>query len=112
MNLYFYISRRQHDKGGSQVEWAANASNLIQSENFTLAFRLRSQPVAEVALQLQCEGTQIVAQLDRNETLLVDTPQLGKVTVQPAKWQTEHEFLLRLKAIEETPEGVVTQNGM
>ncbi|CDI80607.1 hypothetical protein, conserved [Eimeria acervulina] len=92
------------------VDWRANSDSLVQSEHFKLGFRLRSQPVADVSLQLHCEGTEIIAQLkpdqafkDASSSLsLIEGAELGKITVQPANWRTEYEFLLRLKITAES----------
>ena len=73
--------------------------------------------MADVSLQLHCEGTEIIAQLkpdqaftDASSSLsLIEGAELGKITVQPANWRTEYEFLLRLKI---TAESSAAQSSM
>ncbi|CDJ29125.1 uncharacterized protein EMH_0018570 [Eimeria mitis] len=100
------------------VDWKANSNQLVESEHFKLAFRLRSQPVADVSLQLHCEGARIIAQLGRDQQLddasptlsLNDSVDLGNVTVKPTNWQAEHEFLLRLEIAKEASDNSAAQN--
>ncbi|CDI82519.1 hypothetical protein, conserved [Eimeria praecox] len=106
------------DDDTAGVSWKANSDYLVESEHFKLAFRLRSQPVADVSLQLSCEGTEIIGQLKSDHALDGTSPQsklneggdLGKIVVQPAHWQTEYEFLLRVKSTAEGSDRMVVES--
>ena len=102
------------------MEWQTNVGSLIESDQFELAFRLRSRPLFDVDLELRCEGTEIVAQLSHNRqadneatnTQNSSRTNLGRVTVTPDKWDTQQSFLLRLKSTVGAPGSYLAQNGV
>ncbi|CDJ66600.1 hypothetical protein, conserved [Eimeria necatrix] len=101
------------------VEWGTNPHYLIATEQFNLSFRLRSQPLANVSLQLHCDGTEIISQTkhvyDFEDMPNIDTfdedEKLGQIFVETAHWQAEYSFILRILNISETHNASLAYSG-
>lgn len=101
-----------------QVQWLTNPDDLIKSDQFRLAFRLRSRPLADVNLNLKCEAAEVVAQLTDTRdseqevgTQTVASEELGRISVTPADWQVERSFLLRATVTKNMEASSLTENG-
>ncbi|OEH77174.1 hypothetical protein cyc_05223 [Cyclospora cayetanensis] len=87
------------------VEWHTSTHELIEKDELKLAFRLRSRPLADVRLELLCEGMEVTSQdqksLTRDNTSThVDSSvsnELRRVTVAPTEWRTQRSFTLQLQ---------------
>lgn len=78
-----------------------------------MAFRLTSRPLAEVHLELHCEGAETVVGLpvwQHPEELAPGTQDRG-VTVKPSDWQMEQTLMLRFTGTENLEDGAFDESG-
>ena len=95
------------------MEWYTKTDSLIDSRSFKLEFRLKSRPLSDVHLKLDCEGTEIISystaqqsgiqELDRTSATAQEA--LGKIIISPEHWNRRQTFVLGLLDTGNAPTG-------
>lgn len=94
------------------MEWLTSQDQLFTANQVKATFKLTSRPLAEVYLELHCEGIEVMieAAWQHPEKTLPGTQGKG-ITIKPSDWQTEHTLVLRFTGTENLEGGALEKSG-